>query len=52
MVVTSISVPSKLVDIPQDVDLSKNFCYATLLKSHFCMDDLPYICYVFAEHLF
>ena len=34
-----ILMPFKLVDTPKNADLWTNFCYATLLKSHFCMGD-------------
>ena len=27
---------SKLVDIPENADLLRDFCYATLLKLRFC----------------
>ena len=40
MVVNLILIPSKVVGIPKNVDLWRNFYYATLLNSHFCMDDL------------
>ena len=40
MVMNLILIPSKLVDIPKNVDLRRNFYYATLLNSHFCMGDL------------
>ena len=40
MVMTLILMASKLVDIPKNADLWKNFCYETLLKSHFRMGDL------------
>ena len=40
MFMTLILIPSKLVDIPKNADLWSNFCYETLLKSHFRMGDL------------
>ena len=40
MVMNLILIPSKLVDIPKNADLMKNFFYAALLKPHFCMGDL------------
>ena len=40
MFMTLILIPSKLVDIPKNADLWSNFCYETLLKSHFCKGDL------------
>ena len=52
MVMNLILIPSKLVDFPQNADLGRNFYYASLLNSHFCMGDLLWICCVFAEHLF
>ena len=35
---TLILIPTKLVDISKNTDLSRNFCYLTLLKSHFCIE--------------
>ena len=49
---TLILISSKLVDIPKNADLSRNFCYAALLKPHFYMRDLQQIFCVFIEHLF
>ena len=40
MIMTLILVPSKLVYISKNADLWSNFCYETLLKSHFRMGDL------------
>ena len=40
MVMNLILIPSKLVDIPKNADLWRNFYYATLLNSHVCMGDL------------
>ena len=34
-----ILIPSKLVDIPKNVDLWRNFYCATLLNSRFCMGE-------------
>ena len=33
---TLILISSKLVDIPQNTNLSRNFSYVILLKPHFC----------------
>ena len=38
---TLVLIPLKLVDIPKTADLWRNFCYATLLKSRFCMGESP-----------
>ena len=35
MVINLILIPSKLVDLPKNADLWRNFYYATLLNSHF-----------------
>ena len=51
MVMTLILIPSKLADIPKNANLWKNFCYAALLKSKFCMGDLLCICCIFAEQI-
>ena len=32
MIMNLILISSQLVDIPKNVDLSRNFCYANLLK--------------------
>ena len=40
MVMSLILIPSKLVEIPKNADLWRNFLYATLLKSHFYKGDL------------
>ena len=40
MVMILILISSKLVDIPKNEDLSRDFCYETLLETHLCMSDL------------
>ena len=40
MVINLILIPSKLIDFPKKADLWRNFYYATLLNSHFCMSKL------------
>ena len=40
MVMNLILMPSKLVDIPKNADLWRNFYHAALLNSRFCMSDL------------
>ena len=40
MVMILFLISSKLVDISKNADFWRNFCYATLLKSHLCMGDL------------
>ena len=47
MIMTLILISSKLVHIPKIVDLWKNICHATLLKSHFCIGNLQCIEHVF-----
>ena len=39
-VMTLILKPSKLVDIPQKAYSWQNFCFAALLKIHFCVGNL------------
>ena len=40
MVMNLILIPSKLVGIPKNADLLRNFYDAALLNSHFHMGDL------------